>query len=329
MKNKIITFFTLFILTGCLDGGANREIIDVSSSNIKELNISKEMDVEQMFMSSNMYIVGNYIVVFSLDLSSSNKAFYLYNKENLKFVGSFISIGKAKGEIYDLNPNFFYHTSDTTFIANTNIFNETEYVVSNDVIKPIKTRKIVEIPTSNIYKIDKDNYVMSPIKILEDKKEYELILQKKNENGEYVEGNKTKYPNYYNGQCDKRFLYNKFIVSTNKNIFLFYSYVPLIRKYDSDLNILKEYMLKGFEKYKIDNPQEIKRYFFTAVQHYKKNILVKIDDSFLILDDHCNVINRLYLNLKKTYSICCFDDNHIYILQMNDNGNKFFKFKYD
>ena len=334
--NLLILLFSISLLisVGCSNDCTHNRISlnlnDVKSTNIKTTDSTV---ISELFTPYRIHIVGEYVVMLTLAQDGSENALYLYNKKSCDFLGSFISYGNANNEVFHLNSSYFYNTSDSTFLMNTNIFDESEYLIKNNAIEMINKKRITNQKSSNILKFGSDKHILIN---RENNSDSEYILQTNTNDSTFTKKEMGTYPNFYNAKLDnsERFgLYNKWVTTTTKNsAYTFYTFIPLIRKYDSNLTLETEYILSDYVDYKIENidtAKDVENVFFQDIQYYDNKIMIKHKGEFLLFNDNLELLNRFSLDTRfDKIRLYCFDNEYIYFFDANTSPTMMYKVKY-
>lgn len=325
---KIILLIVLIIIS--CNNRSSRNIIDLDDVKLEQIKISDTFVISELFRPVNMQIVGNYIVMNTLAQDGVNRAFYLYNKTNLDYLGEYIYFGRGSGEIMDLNPNYFYITSDSTFIANTSYINETEFLVSNDSIKLINSVPISDAVHSNIYRIDNNKHIVNEMMR---ESEFEFSLQKRDSMSKFTTTQFGQFPDLHSQKLQGEGienLYHKLNITTENSFISFYLRVPIIKKFDHDLNLISEYIMSDNIDYKVYNFDEVmdsNKYFFSCVKNYGNMIFVIYNDEYLLMNENCEILRRISISDGVLSNIFSFDDCFMYILDTNIDPYKLYKVK--
>lgn len=236
MRQLIILFLLLLFFVSCNTkyNTQNVEFNDIPSSTLK---LTDSFPMNEILQINDIYVIDQYVLISNTN-PAANYLFYLYDKKSGQFKGSYVNYGKANNEAFWLNPNYLYSKNDTIFV-NTNNFKESAYKIDSSGISQIYNDRII---TNQVY--------MTFEKIGDNK----FIAQDENSEKEYIisniEGNVINkieigdFPEYYSSNFEelmsKHNFHQKHIVSLYDNVYSFYIRFPLIRKYNNEMNLIKE-----------------------------------------------------------------------------------------
>ena len=311
-------FISVFVfITSC---SKDRDIMIVNIDNLPISNTIKvdSFIIEEFFNPYRMYIINDYIV-FNTASTGNKHLFYQYNKNTGKFKGKYGYYGRGHDEVYHLNPNYLYK-KDSSIFVNTNYFQESEYLVNENGFKLIDNINIITDKIFLTFKKIHNNKFLAAY----DKIEQEYVMVETG--GNHIKHtNIGEYPNYDNDQLkthEKAMFYGKNIALLSNNIYAFYKKIPLIRKYSSDMQLIKEVQIGNTYIFNREHNRNMRS--FALVSTNLNNIYSPFynNDKYeiIVFNTDLQPIARYDL-LPDNVKGFCVDDEYIYIYIYKDSEN--------
>lgn len=321
----ILSIATSLLITSCNNLFVDRQTLCLDDAKLEVFNDIDTFYISEPFDPISINVVDKYIVMTSLFEQNSNSIF-LYSKNNLEYINSFLPFGKGHNEIFDLNPNYFY-SNGNTFYINSNIFYEKELKIEDDSIIHIKDKTITNQVSNNLYKLNDNSFILLNIE-----NKYEYTIQKGDTVINYEKTDFSNYPELHNADLDMTdnyVLYEKSIIPSNDSFVSFYYFLPIIRKYNSNLELETEYIVSDYSKYKIADVQEVLGngpFFFGSPKYYDNKIAVIFKGKeLLFFDNNLNLIKKYLLNVN--VDLYTFDDEYLYLLNKQHDPYILYKIK--
>lgn len=324
LKVLFISFVVLLFIISCNSSSVEQQLY-LDTTRLETFNKIDTFYIQELFDPVSINVVDKYIVMTSL-LKPNTNSIFVYSKDNIEYIDSFLPFGKGHNEIFDLNPNYFY-SNGNTFYINSNMFYEKEIQIINDSAMTVRDRTITNQITTNLYKLNKDSFILLNIE-----NEYEYTIQTGDSIVNYNRRDFSTYPKLHNidlDMTDNYVLYEKSIVPSNNSFVSFYYFIPVVRKYDSNFELETEYIISYYSNYKIENVYEILENgssFFKSPKYFNNMIAVIFQDKELLLfDNNLNLIKKYALNTH--VDLYTFDDEYLYILNKQNDPYCLYKIK--
>lgn len=241
MKKAFIVFF--LFLAACQNQRFHVEYVDTENISPVKLLSAEKVVVEKVFYPQSLYVFEDDLVCMCIN-QGADHPLYLFDKNDFSFKGAFGDFGRGAGEFFDVNPYYFERTDSSVFL-NTNNYFETEVMFKNDSIEIINHRALANLTLNNLVKLNDSLFVCND----NVHNEYCLVDIKKHR----VIKNFSDFPACrmkFNEHDDRNNFMQRALIANPKELKLmsFYRYLPLIRLYDFDGNLIKEIKLKGVDQ---------------------------------------------------------------------------------
>lgn len=239
---KLLVVLLLF-MAACQNQKSSVEYIDVEAVTAKGLDAVNKVAMKEIIYPQSLYVFHEDLVGVCINQGAEHP-FYLFDKDDFSFKGAFGAFGRGAGEFFDVNPYYFEKT-DTSVFINTNNYFETEIVFKNDSIELVDSRALTNLTLNNLTKLNDTLFVcnknMQEEFCLFDIKKHKVIKSF---------GDFPVSPLTFKENDDRNNFTERALVCNpkEKKLMSFYRYLPLIRLYDFEGNLVKEIKLRGVEQ---------------------------------------------------------------------------------
>ena len=241
MKKLFIVF--LLFLSACQNQKSHVEYIDTVNVSSVELIFANQVPVKEIFYPQSLYTFKDDLVCMCIN-QGADHPLYLFDKDDFSFKGALGDLGRGAGEFFDVNPYYFEKTDSSVFL-NTNNYFETEIMFKNDSIEIVDHKALINLTLNNLTKLNDSLFICNN----NVQNEYCLFNMKKHQ----VIKKFSSFPVCrikFNENDDRNNFMERTLVCNQKEgkWMSFYRYLPLIRLYDFDGNLIKEIKLKGLDQ---------------------------------------------------------------------------------
>lgn len=241
MKKLLVIF--LFFLAACQNQKSSVEYADVESVVPVKLASADKVAVKEIFYPQSLYAFKDNLVCLCIN-QGADHPLYLFDKSDFSFKRALGDFGRGAGEFFDVNPYYFERTDSSVFL-NTNNYFETEIMFRDDSIDIVQHRALTNLTLNNLTKLNDTLYLCNN----NVQHEYSLFDVKKHQ----VIKEFGDFPSCrmkFEDNDDRNHFMQRELVCNPKELKLmsFYRYLPLIRLYDYNGNLIKEIQLKGLKQ---------------------------------------------------------------------------------
>lgn len=240
---KKIFIVLLLFMAACQNQNSSVDFVDVGGIPFIKLDSVSKVAMKEIVYPQGLYVFKDDLVGVCINQGAEHP-FYLFDKDDFSFKGAFGAFGRGAGEFFDVNPYYFEKT-DTSVFINTNHYFETEIVFKNDSVEIADSRALPRLTLNNLTKLNDSLFVCNNDR----QEEYSLFDINKHK----VVKSFGDFPITalaFEENDDRNNFMERALVCNPKEqkLMSFYRYLPLIRLYDFDGNLLKEIKLKGLEQ---------------------------------------------------------------------------------
>lgn len=240
---KKIFIVLLLFMAACQNQNSSVDFVDVGGIPFIKLDSVSKVAMKEIVYPQGLYVFKDDLVGVCINQGAEHP-FYLFDKDDFSFKGAFGAFGRGAGEFFDVNPYYFEKT-DTSVFINTNHYFETEIVFKNDSVEIADSRALPRLTLNNLTKLNDSLFVCNNDR----HEEYSLFDINKHK----VVKSFGDFPITalaFEENDDRNNFMERALVCNPKErkLMSFYRYLPLIRTYDFDGNLVKEIKLKGIEQ---------------------------------------------------------------------------------